>query len=398
VISIFPQQDAQQRLRIKRYLLGLGLYGLWLGIVLLMQSMGMLEIRAAWLYLAFAGVACSNLVFFILLRSGLSTRFSDPSMTFAQLVTGLSWCMLLLASTSQGRDLVLMTYVMPMIFGMFQLKASGFFRLAAFAIIGYLAIIALDLSLFPWRFNAGHEALRLAVICSMFFWTAFFGLHVSRLKVTLRNRTRELQRMVDEVTVLAERDDLTKAYNRRFIMDSLDKEKVRSDRSGIPFSVCIFDLDNFKLINDRFGHLAGDRVLRAFAERARSELRALDVLQRPGNHTWLGRYGGEEFIVLLPGTSLLGARNCAERIRHVTADRAFEDVLHLTVSAGVTEYARGESVEDTLRRADQALYDAKQGGRNRVVYAGDLGSTTHVPSDFGSDVVVGLFSKSNRKH
>jgi diguanylate cyclase (GGDEF)-like protein len=397
MISLFPRDDTQQRLRIKRYLLGIGFYAIWLLIVLMMQTMGLMELPRPWMYAAFAGVAVSNLIFFVLLRTGASKRFEDPSMTFAQLVTGLSWCMVLLASTSQGRDLILMTYVMPMIFGMFQLSARGFFRLAAFAIIGYLGILWLDLYMFPHRFNPWHEALRLTVICSMFFWTAFFGLHVSRLKAQLRNRTRELQRMVDEVTVLAERDDLTKVYNRRFIMESLAREKARADRTGIPFSLCIFDLDNFKLINDRFGHLAGDRVLTAFAERARSELRSLDVIQRPDCNTWFGRYGGEEFIVLLPNTSLLGARNCAERIRHITADRAFEDVLRITVSAGVTEYRQGESAEETLRRADQALYDAKQGGRNQVVYAGDLG-TTHVPSDFGHDVVVGLFNKSRRKH
>jgi diguanylate cyclase (GGDEF)-like protein len=162
----------------------------------------------------------------------------------------------------------------------------------------------------------------------------------------------------------------------------------------MPFSVCILDLDHFKRINDRFGHIAGDGVLTSFADKARSELRGLDLMGRNNSGAWFGRYGGEEFIIVLPNTSLLGARNCAERIRHITSDTSFDDVLRITVSVGVTEYRIGEDVEDTLRRADQALYNAKNGGRNQIVCAGDMGNT-HVPSDFGSQIVIGLFGKAN---
>ena len=145
----------------------------------------------------------------------------------------------------------------------------------------------------------------------------------------------------------------------------MSEASARADRTGTPFSIAIFDLDHFKDVNDQFGHLAGDRILTAFAERARAEVRRLDRLDH--HEGAFGRYGGEEFIVILPHTSLPGALECAERIRKVTAEREFEDRFHITLSAGVAEYRIDEAIETTLRRADEALYAAKQAGRNRVI-------------------------------
>ena len=387
-----PDEDPKQVLRLRRFLMGVSYYGIWLAIIGLMTLQGSMHLTAPFLSVALTGAVISNLVFFTLVRSGMNLQLRDPSMTFSQLVVGLSWAMVLLVMTYEVRDLLLLAYISPVFFGMFKLDQKGFIHLGIFAWVGYLAVTGLDYWMQPGQVDTAYQLLRLFVVAAMLFWTGYFSLHVARLKGRLRQQTRELEVMVAEVTELAERDDLTKAYNRRFIMDSLEMEKTRANRSGIPFSISILDLDNFKLINDRFGHLAGDRVLTAFAERARAELRGLDVMGRAENGAWFGRYGGEEFIILFPNTSLLGARNCVERIRHVTANTAFEEVLRVTVSGGVTEYRIGEDVEETLRRADQAMYDAKNGGRNQIECAGELGST-HVPSDFGSQVVVGLFGK-----
>lgn len=387
-----PENDPKQVLRLRRFLMGVTYYGIWLAIIGLINLQGSVHLSTPVLFFALTGAVISNLVFFTLLRTGMNLRLRDPSMTFSQLVVGLSWAMVVLTITYEVRDLLLLAYISPIFFGMFKLNQKGFILLGIFAWVGYLVVTGLDYWMHPGEVDSAYQMMRLFVVAVMLLWTGYFSLHVARLKGKLRKQTRELEVMVAEVTKLAERDDLTKAYNRRFIMDSLEVEKARANRSGIPFSICILDLDHFKLINDRFGHLAGDRVLTAFAERARSELRSLDVMGRAEKGAWFGRYGGEEFIVLFPNTSLLGARNCVERIRHITANTAFEEVLHVTVSGGVTEYRLGEDVEETLRRADQAMYDAKNGGRNQIECAGELGST-HVPSDFGSQVVVGLFGK-----
>jgi diguanylate cyclase (GGDEF)-like protein len=149
-------------------------------------------------------------------------------------------------------------------------------------------------------------------------------------------------------------------------MDSLAREKGRTDRSNNPFSICIFDLDHFKLLNDDYGHLAGDRILRGFAKRVRGELRTMDAVNRSEHRRSFGRFGGEEFIAILPATNLEGGARAAERIRKSVHDRVFDDAYKVTVSVGVAEYKRGETVSQLLKRADQALYQAKDNGRDRV--------------------------------
>lgn len=179
-------------------------------------------------------------------------------------------------------------------------------------------------------------------------------------------QVNRLQQELARVTRQAERDHLTKSFNRQYIMDALRREKARADRTGIAFSICIFDLDRFKSLNDAHGHLAGDRVLTAFAHRARRELRSMDAINPTRFRRALGRFGGEEFIAVLPGTRVDGALRCAERVREAVAREPVDRQIAITVSAGVAEYRPGESVAELLMRADQAMYVAKRSGRNRV--------------------------------
>ncbi len=144
-------------------------------------------------------------------------------------------------------------------------------------------------------------------------------------------------------------------------MNLLTEEKNRMERGGAEFATAILDLDNFKAVNDTFGHLKGDEVLKAFVETAQRSIRETDTLSR---------HGGEEFLVLLTATSEAAAPVAAERIRAAVAHRDWEIIAHglaLTVSVGGTAYRKGESVEQSLCRADVALYEAKRAGRNRVV-------------------------------
>jgi diguanylate cyclase (GGDEF)-like protein len=182
----------------------------------------------------------------------------------------------------------------------------------------------------------------------------------------LLEQVNKLQQEVERVTRNAERDHLTKFFNRQYIMDALLREKARADRTGRCFSVCIFDLDRFKSLNDQHGHLVGDRALAVFANRARNALRSMDAINPTRFRRALGRLGGEEFIAVLPGTEIDGALRCAERVRAAVARRPVEKDLQITVSAGVAEYRCGESIPELLTRADQAMYAAKRSGRNRV--------------------------------
>ena len=155
----------------------------------------------------------------------------------------------------------------------------------------------------------------------------------------------------------AHHDTLTGLYNRRTILETLDREMGRAHRYGGSVALMMFDLDHFKVINDRFGHEAGDRVLREIARQTQQELRSADLL---------GRWGGEEFIAVLPETELEAAGSLAERIRQAVAEVAFDAVGEVNVSLGVTAVEPRESRDELLKRLDNALYRAKTQGRNRV--------------------------------
>jgi two-component system cell cycle response regulator len=164
---------------------------------------------------------------------------------------------------------------------------------------------------------------------------------------------------------LALTDDLTGLYNRRYVLAHLNELLARMAEGGSGTAVMLFDIDHFKQVNDRFGHSAGDDVLRELAERSLNQVRTVDLV---------GRIGGEEFIVIMPETNLAGAAVVAERLRLAVADEPFvlQDSryrLPVTVSIGLAVTAPGEGLDALLKRADDALYAAKNGGRNRVVAA-----------------------------
>lgn len=163
---------------------------------------------------------------------------------------------------------------------------------------------------------------------------------------------------------LAMTDDLTLAYNQRYLSPRFNEELERSRRTGQPVSLLLMDLDNFKRINDSYGHADGDAVLRTFADRVRSLVRRLDVFIRRG---------GEEFLLVMPATNLDQAKTTAERIRQRIADKPFDvahgDAIHQTVSIGAAAWDGAESPEAFERRADQAMYAAKAAGRDRVSVA-----------------------------
>ena len=165
---------------------------------------------------------------------------------------------------------------------------------------------------------------------------------------------------------LAITDGLTGLYLRRFFNQRFEEEISRFREHGTSFSLLILDLDHFKRINDRMGHLAGDQILAQVGETLRKEARVADLLCR---------FGGEEFAVILPNTNIEGALVMAERIRSRVEQREFianTESLHLTISGGISECPRHSTdMNKLIKLTDAALYMAKRNGRNRVVVAGD---------------------------
>ena len=182
------------------------------------------------------------------------------------------------------------------------------------------------------------------------------------LEQRVRELEAELRRLSDEVST----DALTQVANRRGLATAFAAEQARSQRAGAdaaPLAVALLDVDNFKKLNDTLGHAAGDVALKSLAAAVRERLRPVDHL---------ARFGGEEFVVLMPGTALDEAQHVLSRLQRAMTASLFmhegQDVL-VTFSAGVTAWRDGETLETTLARADEAMYEAKRTGKNRTCTA-----------------------------
>jgi diguanylate cyclase (GGDEF)-like protein len=364
--EIKAQMDARLAVRLRRFHMALASYALWTVIALVAWAGGLIAMPV-WLMVAMvAGVTLSNAWFWYMLSSGRSLSYADPSMTKAQVMLGLFWILVVIGASHKDRSLMMVVYIVIMLFGIFRLDREDFLRLTGLALVGYIVVVAADLAVREVQVDMFTEAVRFLVLTSCLLWCTFFGSHVAQLRATLRRQNDALQQHVKDAERIAERDHLTSAYNRRYIMQALEQERSRSERRHAPFAIIIFDLDHFKNINDHHGHVTGDRVLSRFAQVARRELRAVDVISPGRRRHAFGRFGGEEFIALLPETGLEGARHCAERMQEVMAEERFENGISVTFSAGIAVYRYGETIEQTLSRADDALYRAKNAGRNRV--------------------------------
>jgi len=187
---------------------------------------------------------------------------------------------------------------------------------------------------------------------------------MSKLNDQLVNITRELKKKNDQLSEalatirkLVNIDPLTGIFNKRALNKILSREISFALRHKLPLSVVLFDLDHFKVINDKHGHEVGDRVLKKVANKVRKLIRAEDIF---------GRYGGEEFIILLPNTKIDDALKASERIRKEIARIKIKGIKeHITASFGITQLLYTDSKKTLINRADQALYIAKRNGRNR---------------------------------
>lgn len=174
----------------------------------------------------------------------------------------------------------------------------------------------------------------------------------------------ELEQSRQEIRALANTDELTQIFNRSYFLELAKREIERSRRTGHPLAVILFDIDNFKKVNDSLGHLAGDFVLR-------ETCRACKVMTRP--YDIFARFGGEEFIFLLPDADKARAKVVADRLRQVIAEHTIthnNTIVRITVSVGIAVFdPKRDTLDDLIRRADSALYRAKRLGKNRLEVA-----------------------------
>lgn len=366
---------SEQSVRLRRFSVGIAAHVMNLAFVLLCWVLDFLPAASVMTYTLVA--VAFNLIIYGMLRGGLNLRFKDPSLTFLQIAVPAMMGLYLMYFAGLARGAFLLLGLAMFSFGMFRFKARGFVRLAVFILMVY----ALEVGLLM-HFRADGANLKLELLLWFAFAMAlgqfsFLAAMVGNLRhkvgeknLALAKQNGELEVALQRISDMAIRDELTGVYNRRYLMERLTEETHRCQRNGSAFCICMVDIDFFKRVNDVYGHLHGDEVLRSVATAASKTLRQLD---------FFGRYGGEEFIMVLTDTALEGAMVTAERVRQRVEQLQFAAIdpeLRITVSIGVAEHVRRADSAATLQRADDALYAAKDTGRNRSV-AAPLGDSLH---------------------
>ncbi|MDO8178766.1 MAG: GGDEF domain-containing protein [Undibacterium sp.] len=366
--AIFPPDEPKQEIRLRRFFIGTAAHAMNITFVLLCWALGYLGNHAVGLYLSL-DIGFVLAVYFMI-RSGMNKRFKDPSLTFIQISVPAVLGLFVMFFAGEARSTFLLLGVTMFAFGMFRFKIREFIQLAIFILLGYALLIVLLVQYSPHGINLKFEILQwlaFAVTLIQFsFLAGFIGnlrRAVGEKNLELAQQNAELEIALQRISDMAIRDELTGVYNRRYLMERIAEEAQRCTRYGSVFSICMVDIDFFKKVNDTYGHLAGDEVLRSVATSASKTLRTTD---------FFGRFGGEEFVIALINTPMEGAMVIAERVRQQIESLTFPEIdanFRVTISIGVAEHVRRIEPAHTLKQADDALYRAKESGRNTIVGA-----------------------------
>lgn len=355
--------DPHMRIRVAQWLLTVVVYvgcGAVFGMAIAAGWAGPEQSMAGWWVFVGAGLV----VIYAALRSGWSARFEDAGLTSAQIVIGVTAACWGYVVGGPVRTAALFALMLVLVFGAFSLRWRRIMALTAFALAVLVVAIGVRHGLMagmPLRPDVGElrvDLVNLAMITVLLPATSMVAARLSTLRRKLRSERRALEQALAEVQRLATRDELTGLPNRRHMQELIEREQARFERHRHRFSVALIDLDHFKRINDCHGHAAGDAVLRSFALTAAAGLRGQDVL---------ARWGGEEFLLLMPDTAAEQAMASVQRMLQRVGHLPYMDDEALSFSAGVGEQRTGETAEQLLERADAQMYAAKRAGRGIVL-------------------------------
>ena len=314
-----------------------------------------------WTVVSLSGI----LAFYVVIRTGLSQRLGvDASLTLAQTAFGTTATVFGYAIDPPLRGAIIAIMMLNLVWGMFVLQHRQSQGLCAYALALLGVTMTWKTSTQPALFPPHIEVLHFAFAVILLTATSVLAMRMGELRMRLAARKAELQQAVATIRELAQVDELTHLSNRRHVFELLKAEQARCARASAPLSVVLIDLDHFKAINDRHGHAVGDAALREFAQVLREGLRETDGA---------GRWGGEEFLLVLPRMPANAAAALVDRLHGAVADRVLDPTvpeLRVRFSAGVSECRGGEVVQDAIARADNALYQAKGAGRGRTFVHG----------------------------
>ena len=318
--------------------------------------------------LAYAGAGLTHVAVFSALHwSGISDRSPNPHLSVWQMGFAIAVELTAMAYAPQIKAFFLAIIFIIFSFGVMRLSM----RVALALWLLTCVAIGVVLATFPAAVStasvAPATALEAAAISLSFglilLRCVLLTYYATALRARMMRQTANLADQVRAVQELATHDRLTGALNRHAALPLLEDQVQMAQRKKTASAVAMIDIDHFKAINDRHGHLAGDAILRQVVTTIEACVRPTDKL---------ARYGGDEFLLLMPATALIDARHVVERLREAVARIDWQGSapgLQVSISIGVTEVAAKDSAERALARADAALYDAKRGGRDAIVVA-----------------------------
>ena len=357
--ELSPDRRGYRRPGIKRFALTLTPYGV---VMLALGALSVFGLVPPWQAAALSAyMAAGLLCFFLLLRSKFAARLSDPMLVFPQVLFSISATTLAYALIDIARPIALELLCLIIVFDMRRLSKSQATIAAMLAIV-----LPVEGLLLAWQqqSDAGKLVGQLVLLAlqgmlvPILMLIAATGRQVHRALISHNDGMRRALELTRQIAI---RDSLTGLFNRAHMQGLLEQEAGRQQRSEQPFCVAILDLDLFKRVNDQFGHAMGDTVLQQFAAIAMKALNnSPDVL---------ARWGGEEFVLLLPETTQTRAHGVLMKLRALVHDYDWAQhhpALKVTFSAGVCEHRPGSNIVQTLAAADHALYQAKAQGRDRI--------------------------------
>ena len=343
------------------------LYVVNLGIIWHSVHLGMLDRDfAGWLTWTSVGTYLS---FYALVRSGWSMRFGDPVLALPHALVSIGLCFLAYVQLGEHRANVLILVAEAIVICMFRLRPAQMLSLGL-ASVAMLLVAVVSLSVYdPIRYPAATGLMHFVIGGSTLLVLSLVAKWVTDIRVRIGQQARELSRALQTLQHMATQDTLTGLLNRRTVTELIEAELKLSDRMAKPMTVALIDLDHFKHINDHFGHAAGDAVLCGFGAYAQAQLRQVDKV---------ARWGGEEFLVMLPQVTETEALSAIERLRQGVERLSYAGhaQVRATFSAGLAQARGGETLEQLVDRADRALYRAKHSGRNRCERASLLSDGT----------------------
>ncbi len=301
--------------------------------------------------------------FFALIRSGWSRRWHEPSLTVPQMVFALASGAVAYALLGTGRGAVFPIVMVILMFGMFVVTPRQMQWISVYAVLLFGAAMLVSNLVDPAAYPAAVEFGHFLLVATMMPAVSMLAARLSRMRKRSRLQRAELAQALSHLREHATRDELTGLVNRRHMQELMEQEHQRCIRSGHTFCLAMIDIDRFKPVNESHGYAAGDAVLRAVAQEAQRHVRACDML---------ARWGGDEFVLMMSDARSPLARGGVERLhQRVGALRVVHGsaAVAITMSAGLAEHHAGETVLQTLERAERALAEAKSHGRDRVLVA-----------------------------